>query len=77
MVREAMGRRVREGKESVVPNHHLPTKVCVRCKREFAWRKKWERDWEQVKYCSKKCAATKAEASEPPPEPARDRSRSR
>ncbi|MCX5691820.1 MAG: DUF2256 domain-containing protein [Planctomycetota bacterium] len=38
-----------------MPNHELPTKVCVRCGRPFAWRKKWERDWAQVKYCSKKC----------------------
>ena len=21
----------------------------------FSWRKKWERDWEQVIYCSKQC----------------------
>ncbi|MDO6820055.1 DUF2256 domain-containing protein [Zobellia russellii] len=34
---------------------HLPTKVCVVCLRPFVWRKKWERDWENVKYCSKKC----------------------
>lgn len=40
-----------------MPNHHLPTKTCAHCKREFAWRKKWERDWASVKYCSRKCAA--------------------
>jgi hypothetical protein len=33
----------------------LPTKTCVVCRRPFAWRKKWERDWEQVKYCSDRC----------------------
>ncbi|MFN4940587.1 MAG: DUF2256 domain-containing protein, partial [Bacteroidota bacterium] len=21
----------------------------------FVWRKKWERDWESVKYCSDRC----------------------
>lgn len=31
------------------------TKVCSSCAREFAWRKKWERDWERVKYCSEAC----------------------
>lgn len=41
-----------------MPNQHLPTKTCAHCKREFAWRKKWERDWDRVKYCSKKCAAS-------------------
>lgn len=33
----------------------LPTKVCVICARPFTWRKKWARDWEQVKYCSERC----------------------
>ncbi|WP_081227796.1 DUF2256 domain-containing protein [Pseudoalteromonas luteoviolacea] len=35
---------------------NLPTKVCVICQRPFSWRKKWQRDWENVKYCSKRCA---------------------
>lgn len=34
---------------------NLPTKVCPVCGRPFAWRKKWERVWEEVKYCSDKC----------------------
>ncbi len=33
----------------------LPEKVCASCGRRFAWRKKWERDWESVKYCSDAC----------------------
>lgn len=32
-----------------------PDKVCARCGRPFAWRKKWARDWEHVKYCSDAC----------------------
>lgn len=38
-----------------VKKQHLPSKICVSCNRPFAWRKKWEKDWEQVKYCSTKC----------------------
>jgi len=38
-----------------VPNAHLPTKTCLACGRDFAWRKKWERDWDQVRYCSDAC----------------------
>ncbi|WP_121667121.1 DUF2256 domain-containing protein [Mesonia aquimarina] len=38
---------------------NLPTKTCTVCQREFSWRKKWERDWENVKYCSKKCQKNK------------------
>ncbi|MDC7998482.1 DUF2256 domain-containing protein [Gilvibacter sediminis] len=37
----------------------LPTKICLTCGRPFTWRKKWERDWEQVKYCSKRCSGNK------------------
>jgi len=31
---------------------NLPQKVCPVCQRPFTWRKKWEKDWEQVIYCS-------------------------
>ena len=30
-------------------------KICLRCGRAFSWRKKWERDWDEVKYCSDAC----------------------
>jgi len=33
----------------------LPTKTCRSCGRPFAWRKKWERDWDRVIYCSDRC----------------------
>ncbi len=36
-----------------------PTKLCAACGRQFTWRKKWSRDWDQVKYCSKRCARGK------------------
>jgi hypothetical protein len=32
-----------------------PPKTCVSCHRPFTWRKKWERDWEDVRYCSDAC----------------------
>ncbi|MEK9867103.1 MAG: DUF2256 domain-containing protein [Betaproteobacteria bacterium] len=34
---------------------NLPTKTCVVCARPFSWRKKWERDWDGVKFCSDRC----------------------
>jgi hypothetical protein len=37
----------------------LPTKICVVCQRPFEWRKKWEKVWEDVKYCSEKCKRNK------------------
>lgn len=30
-------------------------KLCVSCGRRITWRKKWEHDWEQVRYCSSSC----------------------
>ena len=38
---------------------HLPTKTCPVCGLPFAWRKKWEKNWENVKYCSEKCRRNK------------------
>lgn len=35
----------------------LPSKLCASCGKPFTWRKKWERDWEQVKVCSDRCRA--------------------
>ena len=33
----------------------LPSKACATCGRPFVWRKKWEKVWDQVRYCSDKC----------------------
>lgn len=38
-----------------VAKANLPTKLCPVCQRPFAWRKKWERDWDNVVYCSDRC----------------------
>lgn len=35
--------------------HPVPTKDCAVCGRTITWRKKWERDWDGVKYCSDAC----------------------
>ncbi|MEM9187139.1 MAG: DUF2256 domain-containing protein [Planctomycetota bacterium] len=34
---------------------NLPIKPCAHCGRGFAWRKKWRRCWDQVRYCSDRC----------------------
>jgi hypothetical protein len=38
----------------------LPSKMCPVCERPFTWRKKWERNWEDVKYCSKRCGGNRS-----------------
>lgn len=30
-------------------------KTCAACGRRIQWRKKWERDWDDVRYCSAAC----------------------
>ncbi|MEM7454759.1 MAG: DUF2256 domain-containing protein [Planctomycetota bacterium] len=29
--------------------------MCRNCHRPFKWRKKWQRDWDGVKFCSERC----------------------
>ncbi|MCP4891742.1 MAG: DUF2256 domain-containing protein [Planctomycetaceae bacterium] len=38
---------------------NLPTKICTACGRPFSWRKKWERCWAEVRFCSKRCRESK------------------
>ena len=33
----------------------LPSKPCVACGRPMTWRKRWEKNWDEVKYCSDAC----------------------
>ncbi|RZL50442.1 MAG: DUF2256 domain-containing protein [Pedobacter sp.] len=33
----------------------LPSKICIICNRPFSWRKKWAKNWDDVKYCSERC----------------------
>lgn len=41
---------------------HLPTKICPVCEKPFTWRKKWEKNWDDVKYCSERCGRRKKPA---------------
>ena len=34
---------------------HKLAKDCLHCERPMTWRKKWERNWDSVVYCSDKC----------------------
>jgi hypothetical protein len=33
----------------------LPSKPCAACGRPFKWRRKWAKDWAEVKFCSDAC----------------------
>ncbi|HER35235.1 MAG: DUF2256 domain-containing protein [Halothiobacillaceae bacterium] len=38
------------------------SKVCPVCGRTFAWRRKWARDWDRVRYCSERCRRARRQA---------------
>jgi len=42
-------------KGRMVKKSELDEKICLTCKRPFSWRKKWARDWDNIKFCSKRC----------------------
>mmetsp|Transcript_21280 Transcript_21280/g.27472 ORF Transcript_21280/g.27472 Transcript_21280/m.27472 type:complete len:132 (-) Transcript_21280:81-476(-) len=54
-IEKTSGKNVKKG--------DLPTKICVVCQRPFTWRKKWERCWEEVTCCSKKCQSQRRSGS--------------
>lgn len=41
--------------KKTIKKTHLPQKTCAACGRPFTWRKKWEKVWDEVKYCSERC----------------------
>ena len=45
----------KKGGGKMVRKGDLPTKLCAQCGRPFAWRKKWERVWDEVRFCSDRC----------------------
>ncbi|UVW36380.1 DUF2256 domain-containing protein [SAR92 clade bacterium H455] len=43
----------------------LPSKICPVCERPFVWRKKWQRCWDEVRFCSVKCKAARSKSALP------------
>jgi hypothetical protein len=43
-----------------VAKQDLPSKPCAACGRSFSWRKRWARNWEEVRYCSDACRRARA-----------------
>jgi len=41
-----------------VAKSDLPTTTCPVCDRPFAWRRKWAKTWDAVRYCSDRCRRT-------------------
>jgi hypothetical protein len=36
-----------------------PIKICAKCARPMEWRKRWAKNWNEVKYCSERCRKEK------------------
>jgi hypothetical protein len=45
-------------RQAKIKNAFAP-KICVRCGLPFEWRKKWAKNWDEVKYCSTRCREDK------------------
>ncbi|MGL6072088.1 DUF2256 domain-containing protein [Craterilacuibacter sp.] len=43
--------------------HHqpaaLPYKLCAACGRPMRWRRRWAKNWDEVRYCSDACRRLK------------------
>ncbi|HAL71474.1 MAG TPA: DUF2256 domain-containing protein [Verrucomicrobiales bacterium] len=46
---------------------NLPVKLCSVCQRPFAWRKKWEKVWNEVRYCGEACRRKKVPSNSASP----------
>jgi hypothetical protein len=41
---------------------NLPSKPCLACGRPMAWRKRWAKNWDEVRWCSDRCRSAKSPA---------------
>ncbi|MGA1361558.1 MAG: DUF2256 domain-containing protein [Ilumatobacteraceae bacterium] len=41
-------------REARTKNGNEP-RTCAACGKPFEWRRKWARDWQNVKWCSERC----------------------
>jgi len=39
-------------------------KPCARCGREITWRKKWARNWDEIRYCGERCRRTRVDSTD-------------
>lgn len=50
-----------------IRKENLPIRPCAGCLKTFAWRKKWARDWDNVRYCSDRCRSKMVPVGKPTP----------
>uniref|UniRef100_A0A7S3Y3P7 Methyltransferase type 11 domain-containing protein n=1 Tax=Heterosigma akashiwo TaxID=2829 RepID=A0A7S3Y3P7_HETAK len=52
-----------KNKGKAVKKGDLPDKICKSCGRPFSWRKKWEKVWDEVQYCSDRCRGSRGSST--------------
>jgi hypothetical protein len=58
-----IGKSVKQMMAKMILKADLPVKTCIACMRPFTWRRKWKKNWENVKYCSNRCALNRNKKS--------------
>ena len=48
----------------MIKKQNLPSKICIVCERPLKKKKKWQKVWNEVKYCSEKCKRFKVKKIE-------------
>lgn len=57
------GKTTEEGERRILDRGQLKAvKTCLQCNRDFTWRKKWERCWNEVTTCSDRCKTDRKRA---------------
>jgi hypothetical protein len=54
--------RLTKSNRKTVMTHHkqkLPSKLCQVCGKSMSWRKKWQKNWDEVRHCSQRCRENK------------------
>jgi len=51
--------KTKSGAPKKYTKSNLPEKICATCGKQMHWRKRWEKVWTQVKYCSERCRRNK------------------
>jgi len=59
-----LGDRLHKGERSGARAGVLAAKTCPACGRSIEWRKKWERSWDSVRFCSDACRRNKPGAQD-------------
>ncbi|MFK7828982.1 MAG: DUF2256 domain-containing protein [Congregibacter sp.] len=49
------------------PRKPRAEKQCPVCERPFHWRARWKNNWDEIVYCSRRCAGQRSQIPRPDP----------